>query len=342
MRDRSGAGIVVILASLTVAVFWLSQSALWAENLIQKKVVRSAGQIVLNIEAFYSGGSAGLQSFYKEVNGAIAANLLALRVNQGDKVYISVNLHYEDQQMPVMDINLDGKELANLTENEIKSLLNRNAVYYPSEKLAKLLGIPEEGNRPESTSLDKRQQDSLIALTRPKNGSIAEFPIDEIQIVFSKPMNRDSVEKGITIKPIVEASYEWDGTNLFIIPKNLKSHTKYTVTLSSQIKTRDNELLKWGYVLEFTTGRKYTYDRDILPLINQTCAQCHDPASSNEAAQKHLLYPYKEIMKYVIPGDGNSPLLTKGLSDSMSGTEFDQKDKQIFLEWIRDDNAAEK
>lgn len=65
----------------------------------------------------------------------------------------------------------------------------------------------------------------------------------EIQITFSTSMNKQSVEKHLSITPEILANYSWNGSRLTIEPLQLlKSNTLFTLTLDSGFTTSNNQI----------------------------------------------------------------------------------------------------
>ncbi len=78
-----------------------------------------------------------------------------------------------------------------------------------------------------------------------------------------------------------------------------------------------------------TEGGAPNYTNDVEPVIFQGCASCHGPGG---VMAKAPLYTYYSVMKYVIPGNPQSPLLQK----MKSGHPVKQKAETIDLieRWI--------
>ncbi len=72
---------------------------------------------------------------------------------------------------------------------------------------------------------------------------------EPIRIFFDRIMNRDSVKNGVKIEPAVEFTVDWnsDSTIVALLPtKPLMSGTKYTISLSKEIKTKYGAKLVQG------------------------------------------------------------------------------------------------
>lgn len=89
----------------------------------------------------------------------------------------------------------------------------------------------------------------------------ADFVGQQITLYFSRPMDPDSFVDQVTISPQVELKQYWNFSNLVLIPQQtLEPDTKYTLTVSSQIKDIYGERLASDFNYDFTTiPRKLAY-----------------------------------------------------------------------------------
>lgn len=99
----------------------------------------------------------------------------------------------------------------------------------------------------------------LISSTYPKNNEI-DIPINAIfNIAFNKNIQSSSVENQITLKKtnsgeIVEIDTKVNDNFISIKPDDLENNTKYTISISSKVKSKDNKNLKNPQNIDFTTS----------------------------------------------------------------------------------------
>jgi hypothetical protein len=122
--------------------------------------------------------------------------------------------------------------------------------------LVALLNCAKTG-APGGGPLDKTPPDILAI--KPDPGSVSVDTGEKLEIIFSKNMDKESVEKAIFISPLFfdYPSYEWSGKKLKIkLPENLKPNTTYSITIGASAKdTRGNQLGK-SRSYSFSTGEK--------------------------------------------------------------------------------------
>ena len=75
----------------------------------------------------------------------------------------------------------------------------------------------------------------------------------DIVIVFSEPINKTSMTKGIEITPFAFVEYSWNGNNLILYVMNMKPGTTYTLSLNTNITDMsDNPLMP--FYMQFSPG----------------------------------------------------------------------------------------
>lgn len=120
-------------------------------------------------------------------------------------------------------------------------------LFFGCAKMASPGGGPADITSPEIISI------------RPEPGSVAVAPEGEIEIIFSKNMNRETTEKAVFISPLFfnYPTYEWNGKKLRIKPPGkLKPNTTYSVTIgASAVDTHNNKLGK-SKSFSFSTGER--------------------------------------------------------------------------------------
>ena len=83
-----------------------------------------------------------------------------------------------------------------------------------------------------------------------------ELPPDgALELVFDRPMDRESVEKALTVGASLSGSTEWadDRTVRFKPARDLKRNAQYRVILASQARASDGENLEADYQFDFQT-----------------------------------------------------------------------------------------
>ena len=83
----------------------------------------------------------------------------------------------------------------------------------------------------------------------------------DIEIIFSKPIDRTSILSGIYIyPPILNKKFKWDKNSLIIkILEDLEQNTNYFFTFSKRIKGEHNNKLDQDYVFIFRSGKLNEY-----------------------------------------------------------------------------------
>ena len=83
----------------------------------------------------------------------------------------------------------------------------------------------------------------------------------DIEIIFSKPIDRTSILSGIYIyPPILNKKFKWDKNSLIIkILEDLEQNTNYFFTFSKRIKGEHNNKLDQDYVYIFRSGKLNEY-----------------------------------------------------------------------------------
>jgi len=83
----------------------------------------------------------------------------------------------------------------------------------------------------------------------------------DIEVVFSKPIDRTSILSGIHIyPPILNKKFKWDRNTLIIkILEDLEQNTNYFITFSKKIKGEHNNKLDQDYVFIFRNGKLNEY-----------------------------------------------------------------------------------
>lgn len=120
---------------------------------------------------------------------------------------------------------------------------------------------------------------------------------DSIGFIFSKPMDFDSVESGITFSPSVKGYFkavENDATRFVFYPEeNYEIQTKYAINVSEQISDINDIALFTEHIEYFTTGNSYITVTSIQfgsePLITDYTDTPFDYALSDSGLMKQLV-----------------------------------------------------
>jgi hypothetical protein len=129
-------------------------------------------------------------------------------------------------------------------------------IYFTLLILGLFFGCAKIAN-PGGGPVDKTSPD--IISIKPDPGSVAVDPGGEIEIIFSKNMNKETTEKAVFISPLFfnYPTYEWSGKKLKIRPpEKLKPNTTYSITIgASAVDTHNNKLGK-SKSFSFSTGER--------------------------------------------------------------------------------------
>ena len=94
-----------------------------------------------------------------------------------------------------------------------------------------------------------------ITYTSIKNGEENVLPNTEIRIKFSHGMDKNSVEKNLSIHPKCNYSISWEG-NVLIISPQLKRGKKYFINISRDAKDNRSIPLNENFSIWFTTEKE--------------------------------------------------------------------------------------
>ncbi len=311
-----------------------------SDNIVLKDLWYSVkgNRMVLSGTALYDGTRQGLKAFNQSLAdklGYIAEGLT--EKNPGiEQLIIRLDIQKDEQAVPYLSVTINGNKLERaMVREEILS----HGSFIPDDLVAKLLKLSE--GPPVAVVKEKSPDEKTFSVM----GSITiksnirreriEFPIQPLTFTFSEPMNPLSVAENFSTEPTMEGDSEWKGNTFAFMPEKLRGHTHYQINFKKAAKSLKGKTLIADYQFSFTTGTQYTYQRDIVPIINRLCVSCHNINEPGPASAVHL-YPYKEIMKYVSPGDPQSLLM-----QNYHPAEEAPYEQQTILSWIVDDKAVE-
>jgi len=108
---------------------------------------------------------------------------------------------------------------------------------------------------PEGGPVDKTSP--YIISIKPEPGSVSVNPDSDIEIIFSKAMNKESTEKAVFISPLFfnYPTFVWKGKKLTIKPpEKFKPNTTYSVTIGAMATDTRNNKLGESKSFSFSTG----------------------------------------------------------------------------------------
>lgn len=132
---------------------------------------------------------------------------------------------------------------------------DKPVVYYRSALLILIIsGLLACGHRRNPTGGEKDTVNPSILAVLPEEFS--DISTEDIEITFSKPMDRSSLSGGITIyPPILKKKFRWQGNDLTIqILEQLEEDTNYFISLSPQIRGEHGNELDQHYLFIFRSG----------------------------------------------------------------------------------------
>ena len=128
--------------------------------------------------------------------------------------------------------------------------------YYPKLFLILLLlFLLSCGHRKSPTGGKKDTENPTIVSILPDE--FCDINNQDIEVVFSKPIDRTSILSGIYIyPPILNKKFKWDKNTLIIkILQDLEQNTNYFFTFFQRIKGEHNNKLDQNYVFYFRSGK---------------------------------------------------------------------------------------
>ncbi|MDY6914819.1 MAG: Ig-like domain-containing protein [Candidatus Cloacimonadota bacterium] len=95
----------------------------------------------------------------------------------------------------------------------------------------------------------------ILAISPEEYSDISK--VNEIEVIFSKPIERNSIKTGISIfPPILERKYDWSGGALTISwLEELQDSTNYFFSFSQNIRGEHGNLLDKNYIFIFRNGQ---------------------------------------------------------------------------------------
>ena len=168
--------------------------------------------------------------------------------------------------------------------------------------------VPSEPSTSEtSTPTDTASPQIPISLvgSLPQKDATDVSVDSRIELQFSDRLDDALEELELRVEPEIGLQFNVSGDRLLLEPSEaLEFSTDYELTLASQAAIP----LAEDVVLAFRTEPEYTYDIDIEPLLHMSCVGCHG-ATGRLQESNSLMDTYAGVLRYVEPGNGNSPLI---------------------------------
>ncbi|WP_017326531.1 Ig-like domain-containing protein [Synechococcus sp. PCC 7336] len=142
-----------------------------------------------------------------------------------------------------------------------------------------------------------------LSNSNPANGQM-DIPINSIlQFEFDRPLDDEFEELDVTIDPPISLAFNTEDNRLVLEPAEpMTFSTDYLIQIPSQAAIPLTEDIQ----VEFRTEPQFTYEDDVLPLLDASCVGCHRPAGR---ARRWALDSYDAVLDYIDKGDPDSELL---------------------------------
>ncbi len=159
-------------------------------------------------------------------------------------------------------------------------------------------------------------QSFTVQSSDPAEGSKA-VPIEKVlQFVFDAALPQSISELAIETEPETPIIFDIQGERLLIqATENWDYSTDYTVTVPSETSLTGSDPIQ----LMFRSEPEFTYERDILPLLDAHCVGCHQPQGRQRT---QLLDSYDAVLAYVTPGESSSELIDPRWTQRHAPTRF--------------------
>lgn len=168
-------------------------------------------------------------------------------------------------------------------------------------------------------------------------------PHTPIEVEFSDPVNRRSVEAGLQVEPPVKGTFVWKSPAHVLLrpaealPYGAKVQVRLREGITDETGTKRLPPYEWSY----TTLSEYRYARQVARFIRAGCGSCH---GSSGPARLVPLDSYQEVMKHVVPGQARASRLVAALDEAKlhGGVRPEVREHlRILSEWIERFRAAE-
>jgi len=186
-------------------------------------------------------------------------------------------------------------------------------------------------------------EEGLRVLWAKPQGLVPMFPNTTIEVRFSTPMDRASVQENFKISPPVPGAFEWPRPDQieFRPRPNLEMGAEYKVSLSEVARDSGRMASLTPFAWTFTVHKAYTFRQNVGRVIRHGCGTCHRPEGE---ARRVPLGSYPEVLRYVQRGNAAGSPLYAALRDQRThgGIPLDWKAMSyVIRDWIDKFDAAE-
>jgi hypothetical protein len=179
-----------------------------------------------------------------------------------------------------------------------------------------------------------------IALVRPARATI-NFPDAPIEIQFTHPMDRRSVEAAFAVEPPLDGAFDWPApTHLRFTPaRPLPLGAAVTVRLGPGMREAGGARSLAPFAFTFPVVPRYSFAGNVGPWLRRACRECHGPEG---AARTIPLATYADVAPLIVPGQASGSRLIAALDDPSHRTlpAPVRARKTILAAWIDAFQAA--
>ncbi len=219
---------------------------------------------------------------------------------QSEQIMVEVRGQVEDTVAPLLTVTMP--RAAWQTRPAASNLEDYTNFYLNSYNLLK----PPVPEPPAEVLFERSQPSTSNAIALESSNLDQQSNLQKIDqpliLAFNRTLPQNLQTLDFRSEPQASLGFDIDGNQLIIQPlQPLEYSTDYTLQLSS------GDLgLTQPLQLSFRTEPQYTYERDIQPLLEASCAACHHPAGRLWTSP---LDTYEAVLAYVEPGDPSSDLI---------------------------------
>ncbi len=186
-------------------------------------------------------------------------------------------------------------------------------------------------------------QEGLRVLWAKPPRAVPVFPNATIEVRFSAPMDRASVQSNVEIAPPVPGTFEWPRPDQmeFRPRRLLEMGAEYTVAVSAFAHDPRGKAYLVPYTWTFAVHKAYRFRQNVGRVIRHGCGTCH--RSGGTAAQAPL-GSYPEVMRYVRKGNAAASPLVAALGNPRTHGQVPadwQAMYYVIRDWIDKFDAAE-
>jgi hypothetical protein len=185
-------------------------------------------------------------------------------------------------------------------------------------------------------------QEGFRALSwRPRHDE--SYPHSPIEVEFSDPVNRRSVEAGLQVEPAGKGTFAWKSPTYLVF----RPAEPFPFGALVQVRLREGILDETGtkrlppYEWSYTTLVEYRYSRHVARFLRAACRSCHVATGS---ARQVPLETYQDVIRHVVSGQARTSRLLAALDDAKlhGGLRPEVRENlPILADWIERFRAAE-